>query len=134
MAKYRPLEVHLAAHEADAAPMTFAEIEAVLGAKLPAAAHVHRAWWSNNPANNVMTQSWLAAGFRTEQVDIPGQTLVFRRDIERSLGEPVIATPVRSPPPALLLDRLWARLAGTVRTPKLVDLTDPVGDAWDAAS
>jgi hypothetical protein len=133
MAKYRPLEDHLAVCEVEAAAMTFAEIEAVLCAKLPAAAHAHRAWWSNNPANNVMTRSWLAAGFRTEQVDIPGQKLVFRRIIDGAAGKSAPQAGTQSAAPRSLLDNLWASLAGTVRTPKLVDLTDPVGDGWDAA-
>ena len=59
--------------------MTFAEIERVTGAKLPPKAKDHRAWWSNNPGNNVMTKVWLAAGFRSEQVDMEGKKLVFKR-------------------------------------------------------
>ena len=59
--------------------MTFAEIERVTGAKLPPKAKDHRAWWSNNPANNVMTKVWLAAGFRSERVDLHAKKLVFKR-------------------------------------------------------
>jgi hypothetical protein len=58
--------------------MTFAEIEKIIGSKLPPSAYDHRPWWSNNPSNNVMTKVWLEAGFQTEQVDLPGQKLVFR--------------------------------------------------------
>jgi hypothetical protein len=58
--------------------LTFAEIEAIIASKLPSSAYDHRPWWSNNPSNNVMTKVWLAAGFETEQVDMAGQTLVFR--------------------------------------------------------
>jgi hypothetical protein len=129
MAKYQPLETHLAACNAGAVSMTFVEIEAVIGAKLPAAAHTHRSWWSNNAANNVMTRSWLAAGYRTERVDIPGQALTFRRIAD---GAEVAGAPP-APNSPTVLERLWANLAGTVRTPKLVELTDPVGDAWDSA-
>ena len=59
--------------------MTFADIERVTGVKLPPKAQRHPAWWSNSPANNVMTKVWLDAGFRSEQVDITGRKLVFRR-------------------------------------------------------
>ena len=58
--------------------MTFSEIERILKAKLPVSKN-HRAWWSNNPDNNVMTRAWLAAGYVTEAVDIASGKLVFRR-------------------------------------------------------
>ena len=58
--------------------MTFAEIERVLGFKLPNS-KMYPAWWSNNPTNNVMTRQWLAAGFKTEQVDVNRGRVVFRR-------------------------------------------------------
>jgi hypothetical protein len=59
--------------------MTFREIERVLGFPLPEKSKRLRPWWSNNPGNNVMTKEWLAAGYKTEQVDIEGGRLVFRR-------------------------------------------------------
>ena len=78
-AKYQPLTSHLRAQRADQVRMSFTEIERVIGAKLPHSADSHRAWWSNNPTNNVMTQAWLDAGFESEHVDLPGRKLVFRR-------------------------------------------------------
>ncbi|MEA2936481.1 MAG: hypothetical protein QOD74_3127, partial [Variibacter sp.] len=59
--------------------MTFAEIERITGSKLPPKAQHQRAWWSNNPSNNVMTKVWLEAGYETERVDMAGRKLVFRR-------------------------------------------------------
>jgi hypothetical protein len=58
--------------------MTFAEIERVVGTKLPNSKE-YPAWWSNSTTNNVMTKIWLDAGYRTEQVDVVGRKLVFRR-------------------------------------------------------
>ena len=78
MGKYAPLRSFLSQTLGDAIPMTFAEIEAVIGEALPASKK-YPAWWSNNPSNNVMTREWLAAGFQTESVDIGGEKLVFRR-------------------------------------------------------
>ncbi|MBS0276616.1 MAG: hypothetical protein JSR81_03270 [Proteobacteria bacterium] len=78
MSKYDALGQFLRTQKTDVVPMTFAEIEQVTGAKLPASRR-YPAWWSNYPLNNVMTRIWLDAGFRTEQVDIEGQKLVFRR-------------------------------------------------------
>jgi hypothetical protein len=58
--------------------MTFREIEKVTGTKLPNSKQ-YPAWWSNNTWNNVMTKVWLDAGYRTEQVDVAHERLVFRR-------------------------------------------------------
>ncbi len=79
MSSYAPLTRHLAAQIADEVRLSFAEIETVIGRKLPRSAASSRAFWSNNASNNVMTRAWLAAGFKSEQVDLPGRTLVFRR-------------------------------------------------------
>jgi hypothetical protein len=78
MSKYDGLGPFLQKQKTEAVPMTFAEIERVVGTKLPASKR-YPAWWSNYPQNNVMTKVWLNAGFRTEQVDIESQKLVFRR-------------------------------------------------------
>jgi hypothetical protein len=79
MGKYDALHSFLERQEVERVPMTFAEIEKVIGSKLPQSQTI-RAWWSNNPSNNVMTKAWLAAGYKTEQVDIESRKLVFRRD------------------------------------------------------
>ncbi|MGD9738111.1 MAG: hypothetical protein AB7O56_09755 [Bauldia sp.] len=85
--KYAPLAEHLSAQYGNSIRMTFADIERVLGFALPPSARRHRPWWSNNPDNSAMTRVWLDAGFRTEQVDIPGETLVFARVVVGA-GEP----------------------------------------------
>jgi len=57
-------------------PMSFSEIERLVGTVLPNSKR-YPAWWSNNPSNNPMTKIWLAVGFRTEQVNIAEEKLVF---------------------------------------------------------
>src|SRR3981081_2671761 len=79
MSKYEPLADFLRQQAAELVAMKFEDIERVVGSKLPPSSRQHRAWWSNNPNNNVMTKVWLNAGFNTEQVDIEGRRLVFRR-------------------------------------------------------
>jgi hypothetical protein len=124
MSKYEPLTQFLRQQSDAEILMTFDQIERVVGEKLPKSAHDHRAWWSNNPSNSVMTKAWLAAGFRSEQVDMEGQKLVFRR------------TPV-SPPRRLAEGELppsrhpligW--LKGTFAIAPGVDLTQPVMPEW----
>src|SRR3954470_4583454 len=89
MGKYTRLGEFLRAQRSKEVPMTFAEIERVIGAKLPPNSPQYPAWWSNNPSNNVMTKVWLAAGFRTEQVDIKARKIVFRR-AEQNDGETTV--------------------------------------------
>lgn len=85
MSKYDALATFLREQGGDLVPMTFAQIEHVVGAKLPKS-QKHQAWWSNSTSNNVMTQVWLDAGYRTEQVDIAARKLVFRRVAQRPAG------------------------------------------------
>jgi hypothetical protein len=79
VSKYEPLTRHLKAQRAHVVRMKFSDIERVIGAKLPPSADHNRAYWSNNGSNSVMTKAWLAAGFRSEQVDLTARALVFRR-------------------------------------------------------
>lgn len=81
MGKYEPLGQFLRGERRQRIAMTFAEIERILGARLPPSKQ-HRAWWSNNPDNNVMTREWLDAGYETESVDTVSGKLVFRRRAE----------------------------------------------------
>ena len=122
MSKYDPLTRYLADRETAEIPMTFAEIERILGAPLPASKQ-YPAWWSNNPSNNVMTRAWLKAGFQTERVDIGRGKLVFRRVKTRTrpgqTGEGV-------------LDRIRRTMAGTVTIAPGVDVTAPAGEIWNA--
>ena len=78
MGKYEPLGQFLRKQKRNRIPMTFVEIERVLNAKLPASKN-SRAFWSNNPDNNVMTRIWVEAGFETEDVSPQSKSLVFHR-------------------------------------------------------
>src|ERR1700687_4383215 len=77
--KYTRLGEFLRAQRSKEVPMTFAEIERVIGGKLPPNSPQYPAWWSNNPSNNVMTKCWLTPGCRTAQVDVKSRKVVFRR-------------------------------------------------------
>ena len=77
--RYAPLTTHLRKSGRAEIPMSFDAIEAVIGFKLPPRAPMHRAWFSNNPTNNPMTRAWLAAGYKSENVDMTNRTLVFRK-------------------------------------------------------
>jgi len=81
MSKYKPLYEFLMAADGDTLPMSFGEIEALVGG-LPPSARRYRPWWSNNGANTAALNGWLAAGWKTSSVDMQAQTLIFRRDPE----------------------------------------------------
>jgi hypothetical protein len=124
--KYQPLTAHLRAQRASRIPMSFAEIERVLGTKLPPSASSHRAWWSNNPTNNVMTKAWLEAGFQSEQVDLDGRKLVFKRAAAPS--RPGFAESAKSEYVASRKLGLFGWLRGTVVSSG--DLTEPADPDW----
>ncbi len=124
--------------------MTFDEIEEIIGARLPASAFKHRAWWSNNPSNSVITHAWLDAGYKSANVDIPGRRLVFRRVAKG--GPPSTASVSRPSEPGhagptgdleaiggSLFSRIHGALKGTVTIRPETDLTAPVDTEWDAA-
>ncbi len=110
-------------------PMTFEEIERVTGVELPPKAQHHRAWWSNNPSNNVMTKVWLDAGYQTEQVDMVARKLVFRRVQTPSRpepegpGKPDQNGPRKRHPLFGILKELTQIVPGT-------DLTEPADPNW----
>ena len=124
MGKYSRLGEFLRSQRAKEVPMTFAEIERVIGDKLPPNSPQYPAWWSNNPSNNVMTKVWLAAGFRTEQVDTKARKIVFRR-VEQTSAEP-------SPMQAKKTGQhpIIGALKGSVYIPEGVDLTEPADPDW----
>ncbi|MHB8284157.1 MAG: DUF7662 domain-containing protein [Caulobacteraceae bacterium] len=140
MGKYDPLGAYLKGCTTDEVPMTFNEIERIIGGPLPES-QKFAAWWSNNPSNNVMTRVWLAAGYRTERVDLAGERLVFRK-VEPRLDSrtwPTAAPPEASGVAEANAPTLapakpkrsgphpgWGALAETVIIPEGVDLTAPV--------
>ena len=119
MGKYDPLKAFLISSGAEEVVLGFEEIEALLGAPLPPSKR-YPAWWSNNPSNNTMTRVWLAAGYRTERLDIEGGRIVFRR------------SPKSTQMSGGVIERLQAALGGTVRLAPGVDLTEPTDEVWGA--
>lgn len=124
MGKYSALGDYLKRQRSERVAMTFAEIEKVIGAKLPPSAHKHRPWWSNNPRNSVMTKVWLDAGFESEQVDMPARKLVFHR-VRRA--KPADEAAGEKP-----FHPLYGYMQGLVRIMPGTDLTQPADPEWAA--
>ena len=80
--KYASLYRHLLSTQCEPEwRTTFGEIEAVLGFRLPNSARLYRPWWSNSKhgSGHSHALAWQAAGWRTREVDIETETLVFAR-------------------------------------------------------
>jgi len=129
--KYAPLGDYLRKQRAAEVPMTFAQIERVIGGKLPPSQR-NRAWWSNNPSNNVMTKVWRDAGFITEQVDIEARKLVFRRvgAAQKRAGHLEDAPMETKPQYVAQRHPLFGALKGLMRVPAGTDLTEPADPEW----
>ena len=124
MGKYEPLGQFLRNQRTREVPLTFREIEKITGVKLPPKAQHHRAWWSNNPSNNVMTKVWLEAGYKSAQVDMGARKLVFRR-----VGKPHAGADAQ---PTMKGDRhpIFGALKDITRLVPGVDLTEPADPEW----
>ncbi|MDP2296052.1 MAG: hypothetical protein Q8M24_11395 [Pseudolabrys sp.] len=115
MSKYEPLPQFLGSVGGSAHRMSFAEIERILGFKLPKSAYQHEAWWSNNATGHSHARAWLKLGWRTEAVDLTRRKVTFQRATAPApTGDP------------------WGCMAGTITIMPGVDLTAPTGDTWNA--
>src|SRR5262245_29655162 len=79
--EYRPLQKYLRERYADIVVLTFAQIEDLLGAALPAAARLHSTWWTDAAADgtpSVQSRSWTQAG-RSATPNLRARTVSFER-------------------------------------------------------
>jgi hypothetical protein len=79
MGKYEPLQRHLASCSGDREPMTFAQMEQLVG-PLPDSARSHRAWWGNDGYKS-QSIAWRAAGWHVESVDQIQGRVTFARGL-----------------------------------------------------
>lgn len=80
--KYRALYEHLGKLPSSQWRTTFGEVERILGFRLPASARTHRPWWANSYSGAGLSQSlaWQAAGWKTTEVDLGSERLIFVRE------------------------------------------------------
>jgi hypothetical protein len=135
MGKYQPLGTFLRDQRTEEVQLTFDEIEKITGVKLPPKAQHHRAWWSNNASNNVMTKVWLDAGFESAQVDMSARKLVFRRVAkDRDKGSDANVGFAESGPKPYATSDGRHPLRGALKDITFlvpgVDLTEPADPEW----
>lgn len=82
--KYAALSQHLAAQQdtAQSCLMSFADIERLLGEKLPDSAYQYRAWWANDPSKP-HAAGWLAQGWKAQSLSMSEKRLTFVRTDDR---------------------------------------------------
>ena len=124
MSKYDKFAAFLIASGRQEIRLTFRQVEEILEFPLPPS-KAYQAWWSNNPWNNVMTKVWLGAGYKSSQVDVAGETVVFTR--EASLSQPAAQAIEASPVPR---SPLFGSMKGTSIVAPGVDLTEPADPDW----
>ena len=116
MTKYAPLSDFLNTAAFTRLNASFAEIEAVLGFRLPKSAYTHAEWWSNNDTGHSHARSWLQAGWRTEDVDLAHRKVTLSR----------------APAPEASSGRRIGSMRGTFWVDPDCDLTAPLGEGIDA--
>lgn len=84
MSKYRPLYSYLKLLSAQGMASwnaTFNQVEEVLGFKLPRSAEKFPAWWANEEGNknHVQCHAWLEAGWKSEDLNLTGHKITFRK-------------------------------------------------------
>ena len=119
--KYSRLQEHLSACKQERVTRSFKEIEKILGKPLPSSARQYPEWWANNPTGHSHCV-WMAAGWRTKNLNIAQGRVDFVRDGARS-GEGASKD---------ALDSLCQLLAGTVTILDPAALTAPSGERWEA--
>lgn len=75
--KYYPLFAHLTQAAGEPVTLRFAEVEAMLGTRLPGSARKRVGWWSNRSKGAVQASAWMDAGYHVKSVDLGAETVDF---------------------------------------------------------
>jgi hypothetical protein len=132
--KYDPLRRYLRLQTRSRIPMTFQQVEAIIGAPLPASARRHRPWWANDARGHAHADAWLGEGYRTEDVDMQGEKVVFVRApslAQKGMSESMATY---TPQEASAQHPMIGALKGLLWIDPALDLTKPAldPDEWEA--
>ena len=76
--KYRRLTEWLASTNEKTVSITFSQIESLIGFPLPNSARAYREFWANTTTHSIAL-SWLSIGYKTVDVNLDTETIVFER-------------------------------------------------------
>jgi len=77
MSKYRALCKYLRNSGKEKIPLSFKEIEDIIGDVLPGSAYKYREWWANDLSHTQARNGWLCGGYRVEYVDLRRKQVTF---------------------------------------------------------
>jgi len=137
MSKYDPLLHHLTASRGPV-ELTFDDVEGLLGSSLPASARRYPAWWSNSGGTHVQAHAWMAAGYRTEDVDITSGRVRFVPEVgaagfgemKQAKFETKAATEASKPSGVATRHPAFGALKGLITLLPDVDYTQPADPDW----
>ena len=136
MSKYEPLSRHLRGLDNIIWRANFIDIERIIGFPLPRSAREYPAWWANDVREGRQSSAWLNEGWRTGELDLGAERIVFRRVENQAVpNAPEITAPstcqtVEAPAADLLeirLEMAWRPL-GRIRLDQQGKLTFPATD------
>lgn len=78
--KYYPLYQYFQQSTEDIILLTVADVQSILGGRLPAPARTQRAWWSNRRTANAQSAAWLEAGYRVDELNLESGRVLFRKE------------------------------------------------------
>jgi len=83
--RYAPLAIWLQQQplRQEKIPLTFKQIEEIIGEALPTSARGHRSWWANDSVGHVQSRQWLDVGWRISNIVMPEEKVIFTRIKER---------------------------------------------------
>lgn len=82
MAKYDPLSRYLDSKSNSSLTLTFPEIEAIIGARLPPSARAQKEWWWSDPvpeSPQVQCRAWVHSGYFTAVISLDTEQVTFRK-------------------------------------------------------
>lgn len=81
MSQYEALANHLSRRSGTSWKATFAEIETIIGKKLPQSAYRYPAWWANQSGKgHSQVRGWRSVGWRTSALNLADRSVRFERD------------------------------------------------------
>lgn len=77
--KYFPLFQFLQQQSEKIVKLSYADMENIIGSKLPQSAYKHQAWWGNTRSGTyIQSAAWLEAGFRVSYIEF-GEYVEFHQ-------------------------------------------------------
>lgn len=78
--KYYPLYTFFQQSDDDVIVLTVADVNSIMGGKLPASARTQRAWWSNRRTAVAQAAAWIESGYLVDELNLEIEQIVFRKE------------------------------------------------------